>query len=180
MIEEELLNFVKEDRAQSSTNDEKWSAFESKYGTTFPQDYKAIVALFSPIELFSFVYLLNPFDKEGQFQVTDDTFDDILNREISYLLDTLEHDEIADIEFESIGDNLFPIGGTENGDLIIYIRSGKPEEWNVLFTNEDYSNIEIFKGNLSQFLYSFISGNYVPKPFSQEVLMRQGWPIKCS
>lgn len=154
-----------------------WKEFEAFFGKTFPSDYKEILNWVNPLEMFSFAFLMNPFDGSGGFSSADNLMVDFVSSQMQSIQGEMKY-SLKEFHTYPENNSLFPIGGTENGGVISFIVRNDPDDWRVIVSDESFGEYEVFDTGIRSFLFSFATGETLPRTFPRKILQNQGWPFR--
>jgi len=172
MNELEILSICKGANYEKNLS-AQWQELESFFNVSLPYSFKLLVDRGIPVELFSFLFLLNPFTENGDFSLENNPMIDFVLGDAQIIKSEFEGMDIE--EEDNLLSQIFPIGGTENGDVLLVIK--KQNAWTVAVADKYYFEVEYFEMDLSQFLIQFITGQLKPRIFPEQILLRQGWPL---
>ncbi|RYG58058.1 hypothetical protein EON80_27525, partial [bacterium] len=153
MREQELLELLQAKQLEASLG-ARWDRFEAEFGVVLPFDYQWIVDQGDSIELFSYLFLANPFTENGDFPTENNPMLDFVRDELVRIESDFDSVEIS---AENPLQKVFPIGGTQNGEILLLLKTG--DAWKVAVADRYYYEVEYFEMGLDEFLKSFITGD---------------------
>ncbi len=132
-------------------NSVDWDAVATKYGITVPSDYKELIYNYGSGAIDGFLWLLNPetpntninFEKSEYFITAYET-----------MKDDFPHD-FPRLRFPE-QKSFFPWAVTDNGETLVWIVDGNPDEWKVAIHSVDQGEEELYDMNAITFLSSLL------------------------
>lgn len=146
-----------------------WRRIESSLGHALPSDYKKMCEVLPPGKFNRFLWLLHPIGSKGA---------SLLGRSPE-LIEVVE--EFMEDEEECPGEpgRVYPCLVTDNGDVGYWIAdSSKPDEWKIAINEGRGPEWDATEFSLSEFLYRFLTRDYLPGVFPASV--QEGEPLFSS
>lgn len=166
---ENLIKVMKPPMNPVETGDQKeWENVEEKMGTTLPDDYKEFIMRYGMGRIGNFLWVLNPFSKNGNL-LNDMKF-------FHWAYDELKKDFPENYLRPPFPENhsLIIWGATDNGDYLfwIYEKNKNPNNWKVGIYDNDYNKEDVFEMNMSTFLEKLVKNEIqtdsLPEDFLDE------------
>jgi hypothetical protein len=126
-----------------------WELIEGDLGTRLPQDYKDFVRLYGSGYFLEFMGVNVPRSRNPNVRLETNV------PSICRLLRTLEDLPHPVWPAE---DGMIPFGGTDNGDYLLWIARGAPEDWPVAIWEVRGCKFEVFECDLTDFLAGLALG----------------------
>jgi len=139
-----------------------WEPVEAELGTALPQDYKDFVRVYGHGYFMQFLGIDVPRSRNPNMR---------LERQVRLVCDGLRQvGHLAHPLWPERG-GLLPFGGTDNGDTLLWLTRGAPEEWRVVVLSGDsFGEIEILDCDLTDFLAGLATGETQPKDLPHDLL----------
>jgi hypothetical protein len=107
---------------------EGWDEVEAALGFKLPGDYKQFVSTFGTGAVDGFLWVLNPFSRNPHLNLIEDARSTLsAEREFAE-----EAGPRIPYPLYPDANGLFPWGGTDNGDVLYWLRTGDPTAWSVV------------------------------------------------
>lgn len=132
-----------------------WKRLTAELGFALPDDYRWFCDTYGPGTISKFAWIFHPWHRAdgGLPKIIAET----LPRILDFLKDHKDEedpcDEIDTFDF----DRLIPFGGTDNGDLFVWIATGEPSQWRVLAINNKAFFEETGECGVVRFLLSLVT-----------------------
>ena len=143
-----------------------WIDVEEKLGIKLPNDYKEFITVYGSGYIGDFLWVLNPFSKDGNL------YDDMKHFQWAY--SELRKDFPKDYPRLPFPENnsLIIWGATDNGDYLfwVYDKDVEPNNWKVGIYDNDYNQEDIFEMNMSTFLEKLVKNEIETDAFPEDWL----------
>jgi hypothetical protein len=110
-----------------------WSRVQQQLGAALPDDYRALVTTYG-LGCFAkcFLAIYHPFARNPHLNLVAQR-DVVVNSNVSFWEMESKSDPgpMARFSFRWSREEVLPVGGTENGDYVFWIRHGLPNEWTI-------------------------------------------------
>jgi hypothetical protein len=127
-----------------------WAPIEAELGIALPQDYKDFVRLYGLGYFMEFLGIDVPRSRNPNTR---------LEHQVRLVCDVMR--EVGGVTHPLWPEpgGLLPFGGTDNGDTLMWLTRGAPEDWKVAALSEDsFGELEIFDCDLTDFLAGLATG----------------------
>lgn len=139
-------------KKEASRADE-WISVESTIGTELPSDYKEFIDLYGSGSIDRFLTIFDPFSRNENTNLLDAIRTKL--EALRELQDEFQSERKYAIFPEPGG--LLPFGGTDNGDVLFWKTSGKPEAWSVVINESRAPEYEEFSSCMTDFLVGVLT-----------------------
>jgi hypothetical protein len=132
---------------------ERWQKIEAALEVSLPTDYKDFIDAFGTVYLGDFIYVLDPFTENQNFNLMG-RGDAILEafRDIGSILEG----EKYPYPLYPDKDGLLPWGFTINGDHLFWFTHGEPQEWQIAIDESRGASFENYNESISSFLVKLL------------------------
>lgn len=135
---------------------EKWPKIEKSLGTSLPSDYKKYINTFGTGQIGAFLFPFNPFSKNKNLN---------LLKQVPIRLDALRtlkeqggEEECPYPLFPESG-GLLPWGATDNGDVLFWLMTKRPNNWPVVINESRGPMFEQYDETMTTFLAKLIAND---------------------
>ncbi len=152
-----------------------WLGLEGRLGTQLPGDYKWLVESYGAGSFDGFLHILQPNSPFEPLRLEDSAI------RATQILEQLSGSG-EEIPFEI--SNLLPVGKTDNGDTIYWVKKsgGSPDEWVITVNAARNVKWPVFDGGIVEFLISVLSGGrqieVFPRSFPSPRVQFSGYPMR--
>jgi hypothetical protein len=146
----------------NTINPEQWPPIERELGTSLPDDYKQLWAQYGHVTFFEYLGLLNPLNPKSGLIGRQREFHDWYSNQSSFVV------------WPASG-GLLNVGADEDCHLLFWVTKGAPNEWPVVYFDDNMQVYEYYPYSLTSFLSRFLLGTYSPS-FVRKNLRRRGVP----
>ncbi len=148
MAIEDLISVMPAPDVPIEAHGAPWASVESAIGTALPDDYKSFIERYGSGRINCFLWIFNPFSQRPYVN---------LGSQISLKLDALktlarDFGEKCPYPLFPEDDGLLPLGITDNGDVIHWLRRGEPNDWKIVVNEARGPRYEEFDGDVTSFL----------------------------
>ena len=149
--EDELLRLIPAPGDIAADTD--WAALEERLGVRLPSDYKWLVEQYGPGKFADFLHVLQPVTQFAPIRLEDSA-----NRASEILEQLRESGETIPY----LTEELIPVGTTDNGDTIYWVRRPEPDpdRWKITVNAARNTQWPEFNGGIVQFLVATLSGHH--------------------
>ena len=126
-----------------------WTAVEATLGTSLPDDYKEFITVYGAGAFYDFLGVATPFAPKYDLVTKH-------GRSRTYF----QAQDVFPVFPDSGG--LLCMGGDDNGDSLCWLTRGLPNEWPIVYSTEDFIEINIFKMTLVEFLAGWVGQRFHP------------------
>lgn len=142
-----------------------WELIEAEIRTALPQDYKDFIRLYGNGYFMQFLGISLPRSRNSN----------VLLRSAIYWARRAAVDggfppEGLPYPFWPDRGGLLAFGSTDNGDTLLWLTEGEPEDWKVVVWDRGLGEFEVFDCGLTDFLASLATGAIRPKAFPDNLL----------
>ncbi|MEV6238970.1 SMI1/KNR4 family protein [Lentzea sp. NPDC051838] len=131
-----------------------WQEAERRLGFVFPEDYKRLMTVFGTGLFDDFVALVSPAEDEVAF----DEFERDFAEALELAGERVARGTLPHRLFPQPG-GLIPWGGAGDGVTLFWrTDSGGPDDWTVVYCDDDFSRWEEYQGDTSAFLLDLLAG----------------------
>jgi SMI1-KNR4 cell-wall len=153
MIIDDLMEIMPPPQAPVEASGISWLAIEENAATELPQDYKSFIETYGSGCVAAFLYIFNP----------------VSSRETINLLKQIPRQLWAlEVLAEQFGERhpcplfpplggLLPFGITDNGDVLHWLTSGKPVDWQVVVNESRGPRYELYSSDMTTFLLRLLT-----------------------
>lgn len=138
-----------------------WELIEGNLGTPLPQDYKDFVRLYGSGYFLEFLRVKVPRSRNPNVRL--ETYIPRFCRELRAL------DDLPHPAWPAEG-GMIPFGSTDNGDYLLWIARGAPDDWPVAIWNVRDGDFEVIECDLTDFLAGLASGEIATEMFPSDLL----------
>jgi hypothetical protein len=138
-----------------------WDRVERSLGTELPLDYKELLATYGSGAVDGFLWILNPFAKNHHLNLIHE------GRAKLEALAALIHETVPYPLYPN-PNGLLPCAVTDNGDVMFWICSGHPSEWNLAINEGRGPRWREYKLSLTDFLIRLISRELIVDLFPND------------
>ncbi len=139
-----------------------WEPIEAAVGMVMPQDYKDFVGLYGSGYFMQFLGISVPQSANPNVDFVSSV------RSICKTFEKFE--DLLDPMWPKAG-GLLPFGSTDNGDYLLWLTRGAPDEWPVVIWGRHEPDLELFECGLVAFLTGLVTGEIAPQAFPDEFLV---------
>jgi hypothetical protein len=75
---------------------------------------------------------------------------------------------------------LLSVGADINGNTLFWLTKGEPDEWPVVYMDDDFLEYDLYEMSLTTFLVEWISGRIEPRALQGLCIRESGAPIYLS
>lgn len=158
MIIDLLMKILPHQCSSSSYSTQEWTAVESRFCISLPQEFKDIVSEFGSGCVDDFIWLLNPFSEN----------DNLNFNAAEYFIDAykqLAADFPEYYQRASYPENgsFFPWAVTDNGETFVWIidKNRNPDEWAIAILSNDQGEEELYELSTIEFLTALLDKKIV-------------------
>ncbi|WP_304171722.1 SMI1/KNR4 family protein [Phenylobacterium aquaticum] len=126
-----------------------WELIEGDLGTRLPQDYKDFVRLYGSGRFLEFMGVDVPRSRNPNLR---------LETKVYWLCHGLGPLEFLPHPMWPAEGGMIPFGGTDNGDYLLWIARGAPDDWPVAIWNLRDGAFEVIERDLTDFLAGLATG----------------------
>ena len=128
---------------------EQWPEVEQKLGTTLPDNYKIFINKYGSGGFYGFLEVIS------SFRLRNDLVSKFWQSRDFYITNGF---------FPVYPDpgGLLLAGGDENGNSLHWLTKGEPNEWPLVYLEDEHAGYELYEMTLAQFLVEWISGKIEP------------------
>ena len=141
--------------------DGPWEPVEAELGMALPQDYKDLMRLYGFGSFLEFLGLNVPVSENFNVRFVPQA------RLICDGFQSMREDVPYPLWPEPGG--LLPVGSTDNGDYLMWLTRGRPEDWGGVVWGRAFLSFELFDCDLTSFLAGLATGEIVPEEFPDDL-----------
>lgn len=138
----------------------QWDAIERELGTDLPGDYKQLWTLYGEVQFFEYLGLLNPLDLRHGLVGRQNEFVDWYRNQDSFPV------------WPAPG-GILNIGSDEDSHLLFWVTKGAPDQWRIVFFDDNLLIYEYYPISLTSFLCGFLLGNFHPSFVPRDIRTRR-------
>jgi hypothetical protein len=128
---------------------EVWPEIEAKLGTRLPDDYKAYVNRYGSGGFYNFLGISSPFTPRNDLVTTFQECRQYFSQDFFPV-------------FPDLG-GLLSVGADENGNTLFWLTNGEPNQWPLVYMDDDFVEYDLYEMSLTEFLVDWISGRIEPR-----------------
>ncbi|GGC88842.1 SMI1/KNR4 family protein [Chelatococcus reniformis] len=130
-----------------------WLRVETELGTALPSDYKAYIEAYGSGRIADFIWIFNPFTKRENINLLTQ-----VPRQINVLRELADGGAPQPFPLFPAPAGLLPVGMTDNGDVILWLTVGSPDEWTVVINDSRSPEYAAHRRDLTGFLAGVLTG----------------------
>jgi hypothetical protein len=134
-------------------NDGAWQKIEDELGISFPDDYKQFIDIFGTAYIGNFIYVLNPFAENRNFNFSEQH---IMILEAFREIGSFFGGEKFPYPLYPDKGGLLPWGFSINGDHLFWFAQGEPQEWTIAVDESRGASFETYNDSMSSFLVKLL------------------------
>ena len=140
-----------------------WTAIEGQVGSLLPPDYKQFVEAYGPGRIADFLMVFTPFAANANADLTQQ-----VGRQVGALRQLRDAGQTSEYPLFPEPGGLMPWGVTDNGDILLWLRSGEPAAWPVVISVSGDIEFERFDLTMSSFLAQVLGGAVRTETFPED------------
>jgi hypothetical protein len=153
MIIDDLMEMMPPPPAPVEAPGISWLAIEENVATELPQDYKSFIETYGSGCVAAFLYIFNPVSSREPINLLKQ-----IPRQLWALKVLAEEfgERLPYPLFPALG-GLLPFGITDNGDVLHWLTSGTPKDWQVVVNESRAPRYELYSLDMTTFLVRLLT-----------------------
>ena len=148
-----------------------WMQVEMSLGTHLPDDFKEFIDVYGSGKIGDFISILNPFSTRPSLNLIEVSKK---NLEALRVL-SIEFGEVTKSDLFPVPGGILPVALTDNGDVIHWKTTGKPNDWTIVVNEARSPLYEHYNCSLTRFIENLAKGEITsdifPKSFVESILV---------
>ena len=148
MSHDDLMAIMPSPLRPLETSGSPWPTIEEELGAGLPKDYKSFIENYGSGRIAGFIWVWNPFSTNEYLNLLRQ-----VPRQL-WALTTLtqEFGEVCPYSLFPTPGGLLPFGITDNGDVLYWLTSEAPSDWNVVVNESRGPRYERYELDMTTFL----------------------------
>lgn len=145
---------------ESPAQSTHWLKIDAELSIQLPQDYKRFIELYGSGVIDKFLTIFNPFASNQNLNLMSQL---VTQRQVYFELESYGED--IPYKFFPVNGGIFPLGMTDNGDVLFWKTSGYSENWSIIINESRAPEWECFDMSLTSFLINIFNRTTVCNSF---------------